>query len=90
MMRGFNVDDYEFVEGCESGRVTRVPVIVKPVVVPVPPVTVPIEVTDIQVAIGVPIMYKIPSEPPPSEYSLGCILYCIIMHQYFAPSIFIF
>jgi hypothetical protein len=49
------------------GRVVVIPVIVEPVVVPVPPIAVPIQVTDVEVAIGVAVLYKISSVPPPFE-----------------------
>ncbi len=52
-------------------RVHVVPVVVKPVVVPVPPVAVPIEVTHIQVAVRVAVAYSMPSAPLPVEYSPG-------------------
>ena len=37
----------------QDGRIARIEIIVEPVVVPVPLVTVPVEVTDIQIAIRV-------------------------------------
>ena len=48
----------------ERRRVALVPVVVEPVVVPVPPRAVPIEVTDIGVAVGVAIcMERRPCRP---------------------------
>ena len=56
----------------ESGRVVIVEVIVEPVVVPVPLVAVPIEVTDVQLAVGIAVkIYKVPPVSPPLEYSRG-------------------
>ncbi len=52
-----------------SSRVVVVEVVVEPIVVPVPLLTVPVEVTDIQVAVRVAILYNLPSKPPPLEYS---------------------
>jgi hypothetical protein len=37
-------------------RIVRVPVVLKPVVVPVPPVAVPVEVANIEVAVSVAVM----------------------------------
>lgn len=48
-------------------RVVVVPLIVEPVVVPVPLLAVPIEITDIEVAIGVAVLYKTSSVPLPIE-----------------------
>ena len=46
-------------ESCEQrSRVAVIPVVVEPVVVPVPPVAVPVEVTHVQVVIGVAIYIK--------------------------------
>jgi hypothetical protein len=47
--------------------IVSVPVIVEPVVVPDPLVSVPIEVTDVEVAIGVAVLYRSPSISPPLE-----------------------
>lgn len=44
-------------------RIVVVEVIVEPVVVPVPLVVVPVQVTDMQFAIGVAVSYTIPSTP---------------------------
>ena len=55
-------------ESCRhSGRVVEAPIIVEPVVVQDPPVIVPVEVTDVEVAIGVAEIYKTSSLPPPLE-----------------------
>lgn len=51
------------------GRVAVVPVVVEPVGVPVPPVAVPDEVTDVEVAVPVAVMYEALSIPLPIEYS---------------------
>lgn len=48
-----------------------VEVVVKPVVVAVPAVAVPVEVTHVEVAVGVAEMCEAPSVPPPPEYSKG-------------------
>ena len=55
----------------QSRRVVDVPVVVEPVVAPVPPAVVPIEVTHIQVVVRVAVAYSVPSVPPPIEYSPG-------------------
>jgi len=58
--------------GCgDSSRVVVVEVIVEPVVVPVPLITVPDEVADNEVAVGVAVTCSVPSLPPPFEYSQG-------------------
>ena len=50
-------------ESCEQSRgVVGVPVVIEPVVVPVPPIAVPVEVTNIEVAIRVAVAYKVPPE----------------------------
>ena len=52
----------------ESRRVLKVPVVIKPVVVPVPSVVVPIEVTDVEVVVrGVAVPCDMPSITPPFE-----------------------
>lgn len=55
---------------CERGRVVVIPAIVEPVVVRVPLSVVEVQVTDIQVAVLVAVMYRKPSAPPSIEYSL--------------------
>lgn len=61
-----------------------------------PPVVVPIVVVpiDVHVTLVVPAveggLCGVPSVPPPVEYSLGWILFCIAMHQHSTPSIFFF
>ena len=55
---------------CEqSNGVVAVPVVVEPVVVTLPLAVVEVEATDIQVAVGVAVVYRMPSLPPPLEYS---------------------
>ena len=44
-------------KGCESRRAVGIPVVVEPVVVPVPRRTVPVEVPDVQVAVGIAVVY---------------------------------
>lgn len=39
-----------------SRRVIVVPIVVEPVVVPVPPITIPVQIPDVQVAIGIAVM----------------------------------
>jgi hypothetical protein len=58
--------------GKHSGVVV-VPVVVEPVGVPVPPVAVSVEVTDVEVAVPVAVMYEAPSMPLLIEYSPSCI-----------------
>ena len=61
-----------------AGRgVVVVPVVVKPVVVPLPPAIVPVEVANVEVAVRVAVAYKVPPVPPPLEYSQGCIAFGI-------------
>jgi len=55
------------------GGVVVVPVVVEPVGVPVPPVAIPDEVTDVEVAVPVAVMYEAPSIPLLIEYSPSCI-----------------
>ena len=55
------------------GGVAVVPVIVKPVEVPVPPVAVPDEVTDVEVAVPVAVVYEAPPIPLLIESSPSCI-----------------
>lgn len=66
-------------DDCEKRRVVRLPVIVEPVVAPVPPTVVPIQVTDVEVAIRVAVMHDVPSIAPPLEYSRDCIVFVIII-----------
>ena len=58
---------------CEHGRwIVDIPIVVEPVVVPVPPAAVPVEVTNVQLAIGIAVkIYKASSVPPPLEFSRG-------------------
>jgi hypothetical protein len=55
----------------QSRRVVDIPVVVEPVVAPLPPAIVPIEVTHTQVAVRVAVAYSVPSAPLPIEYSPG-------------------
>ena len=64
----------------QSRGVVAVPVVVKPVVVPVPPAFVKVKVTDVQVGIRVAVACRAPSVPPPFEYSLGCIVFVSYTH----------
>ena len=57
------------VNSAYRSRVIVVEVVVEPVVVPVPPATIPVEVTNIQVAIGVADTYSASSLPPPLDQS---------------------
>ena len=69
-------------EGCPNrGGIAGVPVVVEPVVVPVPPVAAPVEVADVQEAVGVAVSYETPSKPPPLECSRGCIAFVISNHM---------
>lgn len=55
---------------CEHRRrVVGVPVVVEPVVAPVPHAIVPVEVTNVEVVVGVAVLYEMPSMPSPLEYS---------------------
>jgi hypothetical protein len=57
-------------EICTQSRgVVAVPVVIEPVRVPVPSAVVPIEVTDVEVAVGVAVVYEASSMPLPIEYS---------------------
>lgn len=61
-------------ESCVNRRgVVVVPVVVEPVEVRVPPVAVPDEVTNVEVAVRVAVMYETPSIPPLIECSPSCI-----------------
>jgi len=51
-----------------SRGVVGVPVVVKPVVVPVPLLAVPVQIRNVEVAIRVAEMYKISSLPPSFKY----------------------
>ena len=65
---------------CEqSRRVVAVPVVVEPVVVPIPHPVVEIQIADIEIAIRVAVAYRMPSLPPPLEYSRSCIAFGIVM-----------
>jgi hypothetical protein len=63
----------------QRGGVVRVEVVVEPVVVPVPRTSVPVEVTDVEVAVRVAIMYRMPPLPLLLEYSQSCIVFGILM-----------
>lgn len=53
---------------CEQSRgVVAVPVVVKPVVVPIPHPIVEIQIADIEVAVRVAVAYRMPSLPLPIE-----------------------
>jgi hypothetical protein len=52
-------------------RIAAVPVVVEPVVVPIPPVAIPVKVTDAEIAIRVAVAYREPPMSPPLEYSQG-------------------
>ena len=52
------IGGYRMNRFCAERRVVGVPVVVEPVVVPVPLTTVPVEITDIQLVIGVAICTK--------------------------------
>jgi hypothetical protein len=55
-------------ESCEHhSRIVGVPVVIEPVVVHDPLAIVPVEVTDIEVAVRFTVLYKTPSIPPPLE-----------------------
>lgn len=57
---------------CEDrSRVVVVPIVVEPVVVRDPPRPVPVEVTDVEIAISVAESYEIYSVSPPLDYSQG-------------------
>lgn len=58
----------------QSRGVVAIPVVVKSVVVRVPPAVVKVEVTHVQVAVRVAVMCRMSSMPLPLEYSWGCIL----------------
>jgi hypothetical protein len=50
---------------CDHSRVIRVEVVVKPVVVPVPLGTIPVEITNVQVAIRIAVSLKyLPNHHP--------------------------
>jgi hypothetical protein len=59
--------------------VVGVEVVVEPVPVELPPVVVPVQVRDIEVAVRIApyALYKIPSVPLPIEFSPSCILFGI-------------
>lgn len=57
--------------GGDRRRVLDVELVVEPVVVPVPLPVVPVEVTDVQVAIRVAVVRTAPSKPLPVECSPG-------------------
>ena len=57
---------------CEqSRRAVVIPVVVEPVVVPVPRPAAEVQIADIEVAVGVAALYRMPPLPPPLEYSRG-------------------
>ena len=66
-------------ESCEhSRRIVGIPVVLKPIVVPVPLAVVPIKAKNVAVAIRTAnILYKAPSMSPPLEYSWSCIVFGI-------------
>ena len=65
--------------GCEqSRRIVAVPIVVKPVVVPIPHTIVEVEVTNIQVVVRVVVAYSAPPISPSIEYSLDCIVFGIV------------
>lgn len=53
---------------CENRRrVVTVPVVVEPVVAPVPPTVVPVQITNVEVAIGVAVVYTASSRTLPVD-----------------------
>lgn len=62
----------ENVRMCEnSSRVIGVPAVVEPVVVPLPPAVIEAEITHAQAAIGVAVLYRMPSVPLPSVKAIS-------------------
>ena len=53
----------------QSRGVVAVELVVEPVGVPLPPAVVPVQIPNAQVAVGVAVVYEVPSIPPPLEYS---------------------
>ena len=51
-----------------EGRIDTVPVVVEPVVVPVPAIAVPVQIANVEVAVGVAKLYRKPPKPPPLVY----------------------
>jgi hypothetical protein len=62
----------------QDGGVIVIEVIVEPIVVPLPTTLVPDEVANIQVAVRVAIMCRMPSVPLSLEYSQDCIVFDIV------------
>ena len=62
---------------CDGRGIVGVEIIVEPVAVPVPGLAIPVQVPDVQVAIGVAVLHRVPSLPLPLEYSQGCIEFVI-------------
>jgi len=57
---------------CEnSSGLVRVPVVVEPVVVPVPPVIAEVQIADVLVATAVAVLYEMPSMPLPSVKAIS-------------------
>jgi hypothetical protein len=48
-------------------------VIVEPIGIPIPPIIVPVQIANVEVAVRVAVLYTLPSMSPPFEYSQGCI-----------------
>jgi hypothetical protein len=66
---------------CENrSRIIDVEVVIKPVIVLIPLAVVPIQVTDVEVAIRVAVVCGAPPISLPVEYSLGWILFVILNH----------
>ena len=59
------------------GGLVRVPVVLKPVVVPIPLPAVPVEASHVAVAIGITESYEAPPKPPSLECSWDCIAFGI-------------
>ncbi len=53
----------------QSRRIVIVPIVIKPVVVPAPPVVIEIQITNIQVAVRVAVAYRASPVSPPLECS---------------------
>ena len=61
-------------------RIVDVPIIVEPVVVPVPLPVIEVQIKRVAIAVRTAEnSYKMPSLPPPFEYSQGCIVFGIII-----------
>ncbi|MBU2229150.1 hypothetical protein KJ810_01960, partial [Patescibacteria group bacterium] len=78
--------------GDESKAVVAIPPVVGIVIVGIQPptITIAVHTEEVRVAIGVTVLYKMPSIPPPIEYSLGCILFGIFNAPAFCTKSFHF